>query len=94
MHQDILNHVKDIKISTLSGVNKDGDPFRWSLHMGMLFRFTKNFWGICGSFFLIRKWRHVLVYLCLFYYVTKRKRKKRIITTKGTPIELINKLKD
>ncbi|WJX31826.1 hypothetical protein P8452_20217 [Trifolium repens] len=36
----------------------DNDSIRESLYLGMGVGFAVGFWGICGSLFLIRKWRH------------------------------------
>ncbi|XP_045822358.1 receptor-like protein EIX2 [Trifolium pratense] len=36
----------------------DNDSIRESLYLGMRVGFAAGFWGICGSLFLIRKWRH------------------------------------
>ncbi|KAK2441388.1 receptor protein EIX2 [Trifolium repens] len=36
----------------------DNDSIRESLYLGMGVGFAAGFWGICGSLFLIRKWRH------------------------------------
>ncbi|KAK2440790.1 receptor protein EIX2 [Trifolium repens] len=36
----------------------DKDSIRESLYLGMGVGFAVGFWGICGSLFLIRKWRH------------------------------------
>ncbi|XP_045805111.1 receptor-like protein EIX2 [Trifolium pratense] len=36
----------------------DNDSVRESLYLGMGVGFAAGFWGICGSLFLIRKWRH------------------------------------
>ncbi|XP_061370008.1 receptor-like protein EIX2 [Gastrolobium bilobum] len=38
--------------------NEDGGIERESLYLGMGVGFAVGFWGICGSFLLIRKWRH------------------------------------
>ncbi|XP_045824813.1 receptor-like protein EIX2 isoform X2 [Trifolium pratense] len=38
--------------------HEDGDSIRESLYLGMGVGFAAGFWGICGSLFLIRKWRH------------------------------------
>ncbi|KAK2441451.1 receptor protein EIX2 [Trifolium repens] len=38
--------------------NEDDDSIRESLYLGMGTGFAVGFWGICGSLFLIRKWRH------------------------------------
>ncbi|KEH33780.1 receptor-like protein [Medicago truncatula] len=38
--------------------NEDDDSLRESLYLGMRVGFAAGFWGICGSLFLIRKWRH------------------------------------
>jgi hypothetical protein len=38
--------------------NEEDDSIRESLYLGMGVGFAAGFWGICGSFFLIRKWRH------------------------------------
>jgi Leucine-rich repeat (LRR) protein len=46
------------KTVTTSPENEDDDPIRESLYQGMGFGFAAGFWGICGSLFLIRKWRH------------------------------------
>ncbi|GAU42687.1 hypothetical protein TSUD_131150 [Trifolium subterraneum] len=46
------------KTATTSPENEDGDSIRESLYLGMGVGFAAGFWGICGSLFLIRKWRH------------------------------------
>jgi len=46
------------KNSTSSTENEDGDSIKESLFLGMGVGFAAGFWGICGSLFLIRKWRH------------------------------------
>jgi hypothetical protein len=38
--------------------NEDDGSIRESLYLGMGVGFAAGFWGICGSLFLIRKWRH------------------------------------
>ncbi|WJX31796.1 hypothetical protein P8452_20189 [Trifolium repens] len=38
--------------------NEEDDSIRESLYLGMGVGFAAGFWGICGSLFLIRKWRH------------------------------------
>ncbi|PNX90238.1 receptor-like protein kinase, partial [Trifolium pratense] len=38
--------------------HEDDDSIRESLYLGMGVGFAAGFWGICGSLFLIRKWRH------------------------------------
>ncbi|WJX37867.1 hypothetical protein P8452_25588 [Trifolium repens] len=38
--------------------NEDDDSIRESLYLGMGVGFAAGFWGICGSLFFIRKWRH------------------------------------
>ncbi|XP_045824794.1 receptor-like protein EIX1 [Trifolium pratense] len=46
------------KNATSSTKNEDDDSMRESLYLGMGVGFAVGFWGICGSLFLIRKWRH------------------------------------
>ncbi|WJX31801.1 hypothetical protein P8452_20194 [Trifolium repens] len=46
------------KTATSSTENEDDDSIRESLYLGMGAGFAVGFWGICGSLFLIRKWRH------------------------------------
>ncbi|CAJ2639464.1 unnamed protein product [Trifolium pratense] len=46
------------KTATTSPENEDDDSIRESLYLGMGVGFAAGFWGICGSLFLIRKWRH------------------------------------
>ncbi|XP_045824808.1 receptor-like protein EIX2 [Trifolium pratense] len=46
------------KTTTTSPENEDDDSIRESLFLGMGVGFAAGFWGICGSLFLIRKWRH------------------------------------
>ncbi|XP_024634547.1 receptor-like protein EIX2 [Medicago truncatula] len=46
------------KNSKLSTKNEDDDSIKESLYLGMGVGFAVGFWGICGSLFLIRKWRH------------------------------------
>ena len=38
--------------------NEDDDSIKESLYLGLGVGFAVGFWGICGSLFLIRKWRH------------------------------------
>ncbi|KAK7305005.1 hypothetical protein VNO77_42903 [Canavalia gladiata] len=38
--------------------NGEDDLLRKSLYLGMGVGFAVGFWGICGSLFLVRKWRH------------------------------------
>ncbi|XP_058788210.1 LOW QUALITY PROTEIN: receptor-like protein EIX1 [Vicia villosa] len=38
--------------------NEDEDSMRESLYLGMGVGFAVGFWGMCGSLFLLRKWRH------------------------------------
>ncbi|KAL5077577.1 hypothetical protein RYX36_016561 [Vicia faba] len=38
--------------------NEDEDSIRKSLYLGMGVGFAVGFWGICGSLFLLKKWRH------------------------------------
>ncbi|PNY15421.1 receptor-like protein kinase, partial [Trifolium pratense] len=38
--------------------NEDDDSIIESLYLGIGVGFAVGFWGICGSLFLIRKWRH------------------------------------
>ncbi|XP_058788211.1 receptor-like protein EIX2 [Vicia villosa] len=38
--------------------NEDEDSIRQSLYLGMGVGFAVGFWGICGSLFLLKKWRH------------------------------------
>ncbi|GAU51301.1 hypothetical protein TSUD_131450 [Trifolium subterraneum] len=45
------------KTATTSPENDD-DSIRESLYLGMGVGFAAGFWCICGSLFLIRKWRH------------------------------------
>ncbi|KAJ1418052.1 Leucine-rich repeat [Sesbania bispinosa] len=44
--------------SKLHGRNNDDDSFIKSLYLGMGVGFAVGFWGICGSLFLNRAWRH------------------------------------
>ncbi|CAJ2639645.1 unnamed protein product [Trifolium pratense] len=44
--------------ATASPENEDDDSIRESVFLGMGVGFAAGFWGICGSLFLIRKWRH------------------------------------
>ncbi|RHN60253.1 putative leucine-rich repeat domain, L domain-containing protein [Medicago truncatula] len=46
------------KTATPSTENEDDDSNKESLYLGMGVGFAVGFWGICGSLFLIRKWRH------------------------------------
>ncbi|XP_045824809.1 receptor-like protein EIX1 isoform X1 [Trifolium pratense] len=46
------------KNATPSPENEDDDSIRESVFLGMGVGFAAGFWGICGSLFLIRKWRH------------------------------------
>ncbi|XP_058782334.1 receptor-like protein EIX1 [Vicia villosa] len=46
------------KTATPSRENEDDDSIKESLYLGMGVGFAVGFWGICGSLFLIRKWRH------------------------------------
>ncbi|KAF7831357.1 LRR receptor-like kinase [Senna tora] len=38
--------------------NEEDDPFLKSLYLGMGLGFAVGFWGVCGSLFFIRAWRH------------------------------------
>ncbi|AES70166.1 LRR receptor-like kinase family protein [Medicago truncatula] len=49
---------KNSKTATPSTKNEDDDSIREWLYLGMGVGFAVGFWGICGSLFLIRKWRH------------------------------------
>ncbi|KAK2406992.1 receptor protein EIX2 [Trifolium repens] len=46
------------KTATTSPKNEDSDSIRESLYLGMGVGFATGFLGICGSLYLIRKWRH------------------------------------
>ncbi|RHN51106.1 putative non-specific serine/threonine protein kinase [Medicago truncatula] len=46
------------RTATPSTKNEDDDSIKESLNLGMGVGFAAGFWGICGSLFLIRKWRH------------------------------------
>ncbi|RHN66946.1 putative non-specific serine/threonine protein kinase [Medicago truncatula] len=46
------------KTAKPSTENEDEDSIKESLYLGMGVGFAVGFWGICGSLFLIRKWRH------------------------------------
>ncbi|KEH33791.1 LRR receptor-like kinase [Medicago truncatula] len=46
------------KTATPSTKNEDDDSIKESLYLGMGVGFAVGFWGICGSLFLIRKWKH------------------------------------
>jgi hypothetical protein len=46
------------KTAITSPENEDDDSIKESLYLGMGVGFAAGFWGICGSLFLIRKWRH------------------------------------
>jgi len=46
------------KTAKPSTENEDYDSIRESMYLGMGVGFAVGFWGICGSLFLIRKWRH------------------------------------
>ncbi|XP_058782331.1 receptor-like protein EIX2 [Vicia villosa] len=46
------------KTATPSRENEDDDSIKESLYLGLGVGFAVGFWGICGSLFLIRKWRH------------------------------------
>jgi len=50
--------------------NEDVESIKESLYLGMGVGFAVGFWGICGSLFLIRKWRHA--YLRFIYGVGNR----------------------
>jgi len=49
---------ENLKTATPSTDNEEDDSLRESLYLGMGVGFAAGFWGICGSMFLIRKWRH------------------------------------
>ena len=49
---------EDPKNATPSTENEDDESIREPLYLGMGVGFAVGFWGICGSLFLIRKWRH------------------------------------
>ncbi|RHN66944.1 putative leucine-rich repeat-containing, plant-type, leucine-rich repeat domain, L [Medicago truncatula] len=49
---------EESKNATQSTRNEDSESIRESLYLGMGVGFAVGFWGICGSLFLIRKWRH------------------------------------
>ncbi|GAU51003.1 hypothetical protein TSUD_131540 [Trifolium subterraneum] len=49
---------EEIPETATSPKNEDGGSIRESLYQGMGVGFAAGFWGICGSLFLIRKWRH------------------------------------
>ncbi|KAK2441385.1 receptor protein EIX2 [Trifolium repens] len=49
---------EEIPETATSLKNEDDDSIRESLYLGMGVGFAAGFWGICGSLFLIRKWRH------------------------------------
>jgi hypothetical protein len=54
-----LNNCEEtLETATTPLKNEDGDSIRESLYLGMGVGFAAGFWGICGSLFLIRKWRH------------------------------------
>ncbi|KAK2406995.1 receptor protein EIX2 [Trifolium repens] len=53
-----LNNCTTEKTATPSTEKEDDDSIRESLYLGMGVGFAAGFWGICGSLFLIRKWRH------------------------------------
>ncbi|RHN66754.1 putative non-specific serine/threonine protein kinase [Medicago truncatula] len=46
------------KNTTPSTESEDNDTLKESLYLGLGVGFAVGFWGICGSLFLIRKWRH------------------------------------
>ncbi|XP_024634563.1 receptor-like protein EIX2 [Medicago truncatula] len=46
------------KTAKPSTKNEDYASIRESMYLGMGVGFAVGFWGICGSLFLIRKWRH------------------------------------
>ncbi|AES70135.2 putative non-specific serine/threonine protein kinase [Medicago truncatula] len=46
------------KTAKPSTENEDDDSIKESLYLGMGVGFAAGFWGICGSLFFIRKWRH------------------------------------
>ncbi|GAU51002.1 hypothetical protein TSUD_131530 [Trifolium subterraneum] len=49
---------EEIPETAASLKNEYGGSIRESLYLGMGVGFAAGFWGICGSLFLIRKWRH------------------------------------
>ncbi|GAU50266.1 hypothetical protein TSUD_131180 [Trifolium subterraneum] len=53
-----LNNCTTEEDNDKSRGHEDGDSIRESLYLGMGVGFAAGFWGICGSLFLIRKWRH------------------------------------
>ncbi|KAK7276774.1 hypothetical protein RIF29_17920 [Crotalaria pallida] len=48
---------KSLEKPKLNGGNKD-DSMKDALYLGMGVGFAAGFWGICGSLFLNRAWRH------------------------------------
>ncbi|RHN66941.1 putative leucine-rich repeat domain, L domain-containing protein [Medicago truncatula] len=58
------------KTATPSTENEGDDSIKESLYLGMGVGFAAGFWGICGSLFLIRKWRHA--YFRFIYGVGNR----------------------
>ncbi|KAI9072469.1 hypothetical protein K1719_045564 [Acacia pycnantha] len=64
--------------SKLAG-GKEDDNFLKSLYLGMGVGFAVGFWGVCGSLFLIRAWRHKFfqwydhlvdqIYVALVFYI-------------------------
>ncbi|RHN66978.1 putative non-specific serine/threonine protein kinase [Medicago truncatula] len=50
--------------------NEDDESIKESLYLGMGVGFAVGFWGICGSLFVIRKWRHA--YFRFIYGVGNR----------------------
>ncbi|CAJ2639644.1 unnamed protein product [Trifolium pratense] len=53
-----LNNCTTKEENHKSTENEVDDSIRESLYLGMGVGFAAGFWGICGSLFLIRKWRH------------------------------------
>ncbi|XP_039687310.1 receptor-like protein EIX2 isoform X2 [Medicago truncatula] len=58
------------KTAMPSTENEDDESIKESLYLGMGVGFAAGFWGICGSLFLIRKWRHA--YFRFIYGVGNR----------------------
>ncbi|KEH33792.1 LRR receptor-like kinase [Medicago truncatula] len=69
-----LNNCTTEEENPKNAENEDDESIRESLYLGMGVGFAVGFWGICGSMFLIRKWRHAYFRLvdtvCDYLYVT------------------------
>ncbi|RHN66950.1 putative leucine-rich repeat domain, L domain-containing protein [Medicago truncatula] len=65
-----LNNCSTEEENPKNAENEDDESLKESLYLGMGVGFAVGFWGICGSLFLIRKWRHA--YFRFIYGVGNR----------------------